>query len=135
MIYGIGKVPDNQSTCKVVPAALGGFFQFRKVKPKKPKVEPVVEEEVKMMPETLIETLKAKRHKKMNYVEVEASMPDPFTGVMIQTPDYIKEQPCDFLLTSKIQKRNTRPMTVEELSNQFRKNAIDKLEFEIRHLQ
>ena len=63
MIYGVGDLPVRVSTCKVVPAAMGGFFQFRPAKQKKPKVEPKPEENLKVT-DMLIEKLNAKRQKK-----------------------------------------------------------------------
>jgi hypothetical protein len=41
----------------------------------------------------------------------------------------------DFLLMGKIQKRNTRPLTVTELMHRDREISVSKLEYEIRNLQ
>lgn len=51
-------------------------------------------------------------------------MPDDYEGVKINQPDYIRQEPRDFLLIGRIQKRNTRPLTVAELAHRDRSDTV-----------
>jgi hypothetical protein len=45
------------------------------------------------------------------------------------------QAPRDFLLIGRVQKRNTRPMTVGEIMHRDRQSTLQKLDLEIRNLQ
>jgi hypothetical protein len=75
----------------------------------------------------------AKKHNKL--VEKQVDAPDDMEGIIIKTPDFLRQEPMDFLLQSKIQKRNQQPLTVGEIVHSGRQTALQKLEIEIKNLQ
>ena len=53
----------------------------------------------------------------------------------IPTADHANQQPRDFLLIGRVQKKGTRPLTVGEIASRDKGNAINKLDAEIRGVQ
>lgn len=68
-------------------------------------------------------------------ISLPGDPPEDFAGVVITTPDFVKQEPRDFLLTGRIQKRNSKPITVGEMHHRDRGTAVLKLEDQIRRLQ
>ena len=76
------------------------------------------------------------KKKKAELFEVKIQdAPENYEGTLIVDPDHIRQEPKDFLLIGKVQKRNTRPLTVNELAHRERELTVIKLQDEIKQLQ
>ena len=84
--------------------------------------------------QSILSKFKKKQKQAAPMIEQQADMPEDFEGIQVITTDFIRQEPCDFLLTSKIQKRNQLPLTVGELVHSGRKASLLKLEHEIKNL-
>lgn len=99
--------------------------------------KPAEDKSAEMIPSvaSLMSSFKQKKKKPKSFVEIHQDQPDGYEGYLINQPDYNKQEPKDFLLIGKVQKRNTRPLTVGELMNRDRGVVVSKLESEIKNLQ
>lgn len=61
-----------------------------------------------------------KKKEKKGFITEERDAPEDFKGIQINTPDCFIQAPRDFLLIGRVQKRNTRPLTVGEIMHRDR---------------
>ena len=53
-------------------------------------------------------------------------------GSLIKSPDYPHVEPRDYLISGRVAKRHTRPLTIAEVKQRNRLLALQKLDFEMR---
>ena len=155
MVFGqVAKRPA--SSCRIVPAMMGGFFTAR-LEPRKKraagedsdqdqaKEADTQAESTANITKELNDTVTSlfggnigkatgslmtasRKRNKAKIKSVPGDMPDDFKGVEVKQPDYNMQNPSDFLLIGRIQKRNTRPLTVSEVEHRERLSTVQKLE-------
>ena len=88
---------------------------------------------VKNFANQIVTTSPVKKKKNQLYQVKPQEKPEN-EGIIVDSQDFPIQAPQDFLLITRVQKRNSRPLTVGEVHHRARQNALFKLDAEIRNL-